>query len=384
MSNQVSHKFILGDRFFATETQQLELKQLSLNVDLLETRYGSRVVQFLITLLSAQYEQNTFLSPSLSSDKSCSAPDLRTLIQFVRPSLEIALDLVFPKYLSCFCNAHCDGSLYIGVSDDLEITGIPRFEGLGVDYLKTYITRLCSKYVYCEHSGTDVNTLYEVDIIEVDTRIDYISDDIAPALASYTESVMEFNDGLYEYREKYQKWALQLHQASGRLINIVNTSSLRKELITYMYDHCDSWTEETKTLCACLENSRYVHFDTSYEHFGDVREDPSRIWYWVTRFKENKVKDLSFQKPKRPELCSRVHIPRRVATLADLRYRLVKLGTEYVLIKITFLGRSCTNGICFRFPKSSSLQKMRRGADVFGEPCSIHMDVPDTMASVVT
>lgn len=383
MSNKVTHKFILGDRFFATETQQLELKHLSLNVDLLETRYGARVVQFLITLLSTQYEKNTFLSPSLGRDTSCSAPDLRTLIQFVRPSLEIALDLVFPKYLSCFCNAQCDGSLYIGVSDDLEITGIPRFEGLSVDYLKTYITRLCNKYVYCEDSDVDVNTLYEVEILELDTRIDYISDDIAPVLESYTKSVMDFNDELYDYREKYQKWALQLNQASGRLINIVNTSSLRKELIAYMYDNRDRWTEETNKLCTCLENSQYVHFDTSYEHFGNVREDPSRIWYWVTRFKENKVKDLSFQKPRRPELCSRIHIPTRVATLADLRYRLVKLGTDYVLIKITFLGRSCTNGICFRFPKSSSLQKMRRGVDVFGEPCSIHMDVPDTMTPLL-
>lgn len=381
MPSSDTHKLILGDRFFASETQQIELKQLSLNADLLETHYGPRIVQFLITLLSTQDETNTFLSSAHSNPS-----DLRELIQFVRPSLEITLDFVFPKYISCFCNSQCNGTLYIGVSDDLEITGIPRFEELSVDYLKGYIETLCSKYVHCEDPDVDdVSALYEIEILEVDVNSGgYISDDIASMLENYTKSVMEFNDNLYNYKEAYQKWALELQQASGRLINIVNTSSLRRELVSYMHSHHDAWTDETSRLCAYLENDRYVHFDTSYDHFGNVREDPSRIWYWVTRFKEDKVKRLSLLKPKRPELCSRVHIPTRVATLVDLRHRLVKLGTEYVLVKIKFLGKSCKSGVCFRLPKTSLMQKMKRGVDAFGEPCSIRMDVPTTKFPLLT
>lgn len=369
MAESPAH-LVLGDRFFANETQQIELKHLSLNSDLLESRYGPRVVQSLITMLCERsHEEMKFLCPHTSE----SPPTLLSLLALVKPSLETSIDFIFPKYLSCFCNAKCNGTLYIGVSDDLEITGIPVFPELTEEYLRAYIDGICEDYVCIGDGETRARDLYDVEIIEVETDMHYLSDDIESVVRAYSSSIMEYNDSLYTYREEYQNWTMRLHQACGRLINIVNTSCLRKELIAYIKAHKEKWTQDTDQLVTHLERSEYVHFDTNYEQFGSVREDPSRIWYWVTRYKEDKVRAITDVKPRAPDLCCRVNVQAIVSRLSDLRYRFAKMKVKYAVIKITFRGAQSNEEVAFRFPRSKSFQKMRRGYDAVGEPCSIPM-----------
>mgnify|MGYP006187173707 CR=1 FL=1 len=403
-----TRRLILGGLFYTGETHYVELKQVTINTGILEMAFAPRPDEQIATALhvceplnneeSGNTEmigtQDYFLAtpPSVANEnETITERETITILDFlslIKPSLELFLDWTFPKYFSCFCNSQTNGDLYLGIADDLEIVGIPLFKGLSVSYMTEYLMDVCRRYVKPEDSERfDIERMFEVTIIPLETQMELLRDDIQTVMDDYANEKVLYNDRTYEYARAYREWSAELGLVSGKLLDIVNTTPLRRGMIAFMYQHKNEWTESTAALVKRLGEFKYVHFDTVHERFASVREDASKIWFWVTRFKESMVSEISKRKPIKPKMSTKIPITVAVSRLSDLRFRYCRLGVDYVVIKIHIKGGcqissdtkcfkdsekiicdNSTMGFCF--PDSNIVYKKKRCVDVLGDPYS--------------
>lgn len=373
--------WVLGHHFPTKgETDKVEFKHVPICGNLLEMRYHNSINEGLLNALYTYNDvQHKLLSASGGNDDT---PTLLGILDLVNPSVEYCLQWVFPKYLSSFCNSRIRGDLYLGISDDGEITGIPHLNTLNIDDVTSHLQYLCAEYVRIVHQGNvypnienelfSLDTLFTVTIIPLDTDIAILEDSIAPIMERWEQDTCSFNDDLFIYKEAYQKWSFELQRVSGKLINIVNTSTLRRELISYMDIHKELWTSMTFELRDQLNTMKYYHFNTSFEYFESSKEDPSKIWFWVTKFKEHTVSKLTTLKPYRPKLSTHIPLTIAVAKLIDLRYRYVTLGVQYSVINIKFNGNLLIDDhdthIQFKYPHSEQFHSKKRAVSALGDP----------------
>lgn len=363
----------LGNYFPTNETQEVEFKHVPINSNLLEMRYSPCVNE---ALMNALYTHKDM--PETSPGKEDDTPTMLDLLELVKPSFETFLEWVFPKYFTSFCNSGLDGDLYLGIADDGEITGVPHFDELSTDYLNAHLRALCDQYVEVTTPSDPakhipLEQLFTVTIIPLSHDIRILKDSIAPIVQHWEQDMLTYNDEMFAYRQAYQAWSFSLHNISGKLINIANTTLLRKDLIQYMANNKQWWTSQTTDLYQELEQLNYYHFNTAFEHFETSKDNPSMIWYWVTKFKEQKVTRLAASKPIKPKLSVHMPLVIAVAKLSDLRRRYVELGVKYNVIKIHFNGQmfgDYDSKVGFRYPHSETIYSKKRIVDMFGEPCT--------------
>lgn len=359
----------LGALFDQAESRVVELKQFSLNGDLLCMRYAPDANDYLLTALHhTDADARAFLeSPRPDGDRML----LDVLDHLVLPSLELTLQWIMPKYVSCFCNAGERGELYIGIADDHEITGVPMVAGLTPGYLARRLDECCAELVFPESEELRPRAMLSAEILPLDAAAEDLRDGMADAAQAFCRERLAYNEAVHAYVRDYHAWKATHAVLSGKLINIVNTPSLRQELLAFIDSRREVWTADTQLLVDYLGAAQYVHFDTAYESFEPVRHDPSRIWYWVTRFKETRLSKLPAAKPSKPKFCPSLPVTTAAAKLSPLRKRLVSLGVKYSVIRVVIDGRRSRGvQVAFAYPNSPVLHKKLRCVDGAGEPYS--------------
>ena len=292
-------------------------------------------------------------------------------------SLRINMIWMLPKYISCFCNSQIDGTLYLGIGDDCEITGEPLVPGLTEDVVRQYMVECVTKFVTA-HPLSAWDDFMEIQIIRVENGVENLhSEDFVKTLQLQQKATMEYNDAMLAYNVERQSWMQRQMLHSSKLIDIVNTTYTRKQLISFMYANRGDWVEGTSQLVEALQRDTFLHFNTNYEYFEAEKANRGKIWYWVTQYKEGVMASLASQKPDRPAtlattFASSMHISR----LRDLRKHCVVNGIPFGVIAFRIKGDiAATNGVGFRFP-NDDVQHCRTMKRVEGKchgPYSVSM-----------
>ena len=294
-------------------------------------------------------------------------------LSLVPYSLVRTIENVVPKYATVFLNSGIPGTLYLGISDSGEVTGIPWPDGMDLECVTSAATRAVTEMV--RGGDDDLLDMIDFKLIPVRSREDEgeapSSTPLSDALRGIRHERVEYNQKLAAYKMQRSTWGMHLEQYSLKLADLVNTPSIRLEFVRFVRERCDS--EDCPPFVEILASDPYEYysFETRYYMQSDEsRGNIKHVWYWITMFKESKMKEINAMKPVFPKP------PRRnasviVSRLEDLRPALSRVGVGHVVLCISFRGDlyNSRTPLSFRYPCSSEWYTKRRVVDrASGEP----------------
>lgn len=304
------------------------------------------------------------------------------LLEILPSSLEFHLRTVFPKYVSCFCNANVRGEILLGVSDNGEISGIPMYESM-THHIASTLARLWGENVM--GAAKDV---FSFEILPIDAPVDLEEkirrevEDMEKLLLNYFSVKKKHINESAELRKSHAKWVTDIGVYNVKLNEIVNNMSLRAELIEFIekwlgmeymtYD--ESTLAHVVILIQLLKEYEYIHFETSHFDFQYDRDDRGKIWFWITRFKEFKIAAITRDRPKSGTLGGKNSIQVAVSTLNALRYTFMGRGVKYCVLRILIQGELHTarggGRVNYKCPHTLKWYAKKRALDGDGRPCS--------------
>ena len=284
---------VLGEYIDLPETLRREYKEFTLRN--LTMQYEERDLYDALVNTLSPMERGEFKTIDTDEVDQLSA----IVYDQTLSSLQCNIGWMLPKYVSCFTNSNLDGELFLGIGDDCEITGIPLVPGLTKEKVYEFLISSLDDFLLIDgqnvkEGGIDWRTIVDIDIVRLESDTRHLnSTDFMNTLRLQQEELMKHNDAMLEYNEERIVWLQKQSVHSSKLIDIVNTTSLRKGLIDFIQNHVGDWVASTRSLVTTLEKNEFIHFNTNYEYFELEKNNKGKIWFWVTKFKEAALQDLA-------------------------------------------------------------------------------------------
>lgn len=299
-------KLVLGQHSNLQETKTTEFKEFYLKITP-------------DTIFSEKKSKDIMLKGSFSNDFN----------NLVLRNLQLYFKQYLPKYFASFVNSKINGKLYFGISDYGEITGIPCLHELSQTTILKYISN-ANKFVKSGHSNNPlknkINMLHFVDVTIHSLHIDgnFLEDMKLRNLMIE----MELKNTMYAkmkslYEKEYHQWFNQLQTYNTKLLCFATEETLRNEMISFLELHKQiHLIPSLFTLKPNLFVKEYIH-------------DPNTVWYWIAKYKDEKIYELQFLKPKKRELPSLLNYSMILSNLSLMRKRFSTQKVKYYLLEIS-------------------------------------------------
>ena len=389
--------------FFTRETLNTELKQFCLRG--VYDKFD-------------ESEMETLLQDIVSGNTPSMTTRMKRVLDLVPYSLVRTIENVVPKYATVFLNSGIHGSMYIGVSDCGEVTGVPWPYGMDISLVTDAARRALSELV----SGGDdrIMKLLDVELIKVDPLVEErrkaFTLTLSEALRSIHREKIDYNQQFAIYKQKRCVWMSHLEKYSLKLTDLVNTPVIRMEFVEFVKGRCCQHTLSItqgpmdgadprlpRTLIPKKDSQcgprdlhthgpadssplyppfvqelerdayEYYSFETRYYMQSDEdRGDRDQVWFWITLFKESKMKDINAMKPVFPKAPKR-NASVIVSRLEELTPAVNEMGISHVILRIVFRGDKYNHrALSFRYPSSNEWYTKKRVIDqVSGEPVTV-------------
>ncbi len=349
----------------------------------------------------------------------------------VRDTLRNYLRIYLPKYIASYSHPLTKvprGNLYIGVDDDGLIYGIPfmgpppieliqseidnifqnfiRIKSIEGEYSLEQITKLLSKYKQkVTYQFIRVNNIY-YDSVEKPSGYTHIYNKV---YLDYIQKQEKIRRDRELYLQKKRKWEQLIYRYTNKLHNMINQFDTRSEIINFMkeksgylkknfntkYSKIDYLCETRNYYTLITElRSNYQYSSFKMEDSPQLVDNPTNVFYWVTRWKDSSTSVLKFIKP-RPTgkslnrnysafLLSQVHkmIPYWCEANPELKLYMLKINIpgnidpdfiiEYKDTNLTFNNCTSPTQLSRMSLESENWTEMYRLVDN-GEPQSRHL-----------
>ena len=275
--------------------------------------------------------------------------------RIVLNNIKLYIQCYFPKYICSFHNnkdAIFDRmNFYIGIDDHNEITGIP-FNGNLTEYKNTFL-----KWIEdASNKYTDMCCInYELHIKKCEIDDDLLDDtNVQVLLDDYDRKRKRYNMENEEYITKKKKWIKDMQTYKGKLTNVIEDSSLYVECVDYLkkngkYDRLKPELTVTNIMT---------------QEVRSCKNDASSLLYWIIKFKDEHVKQLTIEKPIQPVSPKILNADICILTqLSCLRRRLLRENKNleyYVIIFEIYKNSECNKLTSYYDRKKREYRCVRR------------------------
>lgn len=234
------------------------------------------------------------------------------------------IDIYLPKYICSFINPMSNldkGYVYIGISDDGTITGIPYLGYFSLDFIKNQINKIFNKYLRFpnEKIKNDVKSFINVEIIPLTVNKNNFDKKKYNSNIIYENYIRELNTIKFNndmYMKKKQIWINMCDMSILKLCDMINDEKTRKNIWEYVKEKTNYSKKYFKNKYSHLEkycdvdnywnlmskvNSSYCFESLKPKEIINAKNDPLNIYYWITRWKNSKISTLKLVKPKQPK-----------------------------------------------------------------------------------
>jgi hypothetical protein len=213
----------------------------------------------------------------------------------VEKTLEYYSQYIIPKYISGFINTQrfqnkneqC--SVYIGIDDFSQITGIPILKGY-----EPPIERM--REIILESLQEDC--ILNINIIPCETDIEILEDEYETCRKEF-ERVKKHNENLMtNYVKSKREWLSNMRTYTQKMSNIVNDSILRQDCIRYIRQKCPD-THKIQEFVEILQRDERLDVPRTPE-FAAIKENPNELFYWIVRWKDSCLQEILKVRPEQP------------------------------------------------------------------------------------
>jgi hypothetical protein len=254
----------------------------------------------------------------------------------VMENLDYYLTTYLPKYTTAFLNKSSEsenGEMYIGISDDGFIQGIPYQGEISLELIKSKVnTILDSDLISSEYN---LKEYINVEVIKVDTSDFSLLPEHNNIIENYFSQKKIYTQKLNKYMAKKKKWCHMMDYYGNKLHVLLNEPISRSELLRYV----KLKAPKNKTLRYLLRSSYKFEHKFGYE-VSDLKQDEDSAWYWVTRWKDEMTDFVKTLKPQPPVgISNRIYPLNIITTIVDMIPHWIHYTSNNInlfLIKISF------------------------------------------------
>jgi len=242
-----------------------------------------------------------------------------------------------PKYASAFSNCDVYGSLYIGINDYGEITGVPFIGNIDINILNAHLKYVMDTNLRIVGSlpKAAYTDLINIEIMELEINMRLLNDTSDDALKYMHSKCKRYHEKYESYMKSKEHWYKELYMCTCKLEIILNNK--KDELLEYIRSS-PAFTPECDCVIQYLVNNNgYIKIDLS--NIEDAKDDPKQYLSWLFKFKDDIVEEHLSKKPKAPHPPTyHQNIPYTLITqMSNLRHKFLTTNPEkvkYYLLKI--------------------------------------------------
>ena len=304
----------LGEFFGSRETLHNEFKEFCIRGEACDAMYSSDEIKTILTngVLDERYNLA------------------------ILKSLESYINWYVPKYICAFLNAKIHGTIYIGIDDYGEITGIPFVGRLSRNKVEKIVKKTLKNNIY-EYDKLHINVKVVVKKLDIDINI-LDNDDLSHLISQYETKNLENQKKMKEYNRKKTIWMKKISRYETKLVSILNRPDIRQELIIYLQTVALYSTEVTNDVL-----NRFLHtlsadrpIKVNSEIIDKVKNDKTNLLYWVMQFKDYMLQKLLESRPIRPKILLQTYPEMIFKRLSPLRRLFLTNNSNlnYYILKI--------------------------------------------------
>jgi len=273
-----------------------------------------------------------------------------------------------PKYFSVFGNSQLDkAELYIGVNDFGEISGIPYFGNLTVEYIATLLDST-KPFLNCDTDIDELLKLLKIEVILLETDIDNLENSIEKLISEYHAKKIKYAQEYCDFVIRKKNWKKQIDHYLKKIIDYANTPCYRKEVAQFIKENSD----KHNFVIDLLNSDTPIEVGDGTE-IGIRKIDKNDVIYWITEYKDKKINEI---KKLRPDNIQYITFSNSIYTtyftlLSNLRYKFVENNKDikYYMIKISF-PTNFAKSIFYKNLENHKWQ-LRTRILVNGHPCCV-------------
>jgi len=254
--------------------------------------------------------------------------------QTVISNLNYYLETYLPKYTTAFLNKKSEsnkGVMYIGMSDDGFIQGIPYKGQLNLDMIKSKtIDILKSNKI---KSNYDISTYVDVELLVVNTQYTYIENNHKKLVKQFYEEKKDYLINLKKFKKDKIKWNNKVKYYNNRLHIMMNNNNTRTELLNYVQNHN---LKNLKVINILKSNKLFT--EKTGDQIALLKLNISSPWCWVCLWKDYMANQIKLEKPYSPPIWTNKYLPLNIlTTLVDMiPIWIEKENINLYMIKYTF------------------------------------------------
>ena len=287
-------------------------------------------------------------------------------------NIKKSIKFYFLKYFTAFMNSELEiGELYYGINDDGKVIGFPYRGDFDISLVSNILGSLIND-VYLNTSNTleNLRNSYSIELIPV-------SYTHSPSIDYYSDYIQHEEDNRIIMKEYYRKQSINascINLYSTKLVNIIKNEYTRKQLLDYIFHYL-----EYDNLMLYYHLKRKINnFNTdniiNHENIQEDKENKENIFYWLTRFKDSMLLYVINNKPRKPQLTSKINPNCTLSMVEPMisNWMNNNQGINLYIIKLTFYPNkisSCNKDI--RYLHQGEYIYCTRSVDSFGNPCCI-------------
>jgi hypothetical protein len=341
---------ILGDYIGFDESKYIEFKEFVLKIDP-------------ITYLDIDDIKKIITDGNLCEDFN----------EVILNNLNHYLKFYLPKYISAFGNVNDktqNGTIYIGVNDVGEITGIPFIGKLDVSYIESIKDSI--KIFIDTQNIDELFSKIIFEIIDLKKNSNYFDDIIDDLLNENEKIINEYKKKYSKFLKDHIKWIDMIDHFSVKTSTFITDKKYRKEVSEYI-------RKKTNNI-EYLKIADHLDGDVEFKilngiEISEQKNNMNNVYYWLTTYKDELVDQIKSVKPLRPPYIPFNHDDiyiHQFQLLTNLRKRFLENNDNinYYILKINI---PTYHTDIINYTKLGSRQKWQsRTRDVqFGTPCCI-------------
>lgn len=280
-----------------------------------------------------------------------------------------SMSYYFLKYFTAFMNSNLShAELLYGINDYGNVVGFPYKGDFDINIIKKTINKMLNeKYLKTNFGYDSISEMYDVELIKV--KYDFTEDN-----KHYQEYIKQVNNNkkkMHDYYRKVYNTNSNLNFYTTKLSTIIKKEETQKELLQYIYNKLQY---KDLTLYYKLQHKIKTGdypVKPHHEVIQELKGDITTVYYWLTRFKDDRIQFIRSLKPKKPILNNNVYPNCLISVIEPMIPNWMNHNDiNLYLIKISFYPNKVKyDDKTIMYNYNGDFIYCIRDVDAFGMPC---------------